>query len=107
MDTYSAVIPSMGRAAANAAVQLFGGEGDGRDRQGTREDDPRDEVVGEGQAKGAGQVASTVGILTMFQWAGVDPNALLREIQLPHEDMPTWDDIVRDAKAFLGRIGVP
>lgn len=27
MDTYSAVIPSMGRAAADAADQLFGGEG--------------------------------------------------------------------------------
>jgi hypothetical protein len=56
-------------------------------------------------AKGAGQVASAVSVLAMFQRAGVDPNALLREIRLPHEDMPTWDDIVLDAKAFLGRIG--
>jgi hypothetical protein len=39
-------------------------------------------------AKGAGQVASAVSVLAMFQRAGVDPNALLREIRLPHEDMP-------------------
>lgn len=38
--------------------------------------------------------------------AGIDPNAVLREIRLPHEDMPAWDGIVLDAKAFLGRIGV-
>lgn len=58
-------------------------------------------------AKGAGQVAQAVSILAVFQRAGVDPNALLRDIRLPHEDMPEWDDIVLDAKAFLGRIGGP
>jgi hypothetical protein len=58
-----------------------------------------------GKAKGAGQVATSLGILAAFQREGVEPNALLREIRLPHEDMPEWDDIVLDAKAFLGRIG--
>ena len=58
-----------------------------------------------GTAKGAGQVASAVSILAAFQRADIDPNALLREIRLPHEDMPEWGDIVLDAKAFLGRIG--
>jgi hypothetical protein len=56
-------------------------------------------------AKGAGQVATSLSILAAFHRADVDPNALLREIRLPHEDMPEWDDIVLDAKAFLGRIG--
>jgi hypothetical protein len=58
-----------------------------------------------GAAKGAGRVATSPGILAAFQRAGVDPNALLREVRLPHEDMPEWDAIVLDAKAFLGRIG--
>jgi hypothetical protein len=61
--------------------------------------------LAKGKAKGAGQVATSLGILAAFQRAGVEPNALLREIRLPHEDMPEWDDIVLDAKAFLGRIG--
>jgi len=48
-------------------------------------------------------VATSLSILAAFQRAGVDPNALLREVRLPHEDMPEWDSVV-DAKAFLGRI---
>jgi hypothetical protein len=56
-------------------------------------------------AKGAAQVASAVGIVASFQRAGVDLNALLREIRLPDEEHARGDDIVLDAKAFLGRIG--
>ena len=54
---------------------------------------------------GAGQVASAISILAAFQRADIDPNALLREVRLPHEDMPEWDDIVLGAEAFLGRYG--
>jgi hypothetical protein len=57
-------------------------------------------------AKGAGQVAQAVSVLAVFQRAGVVPNALLREVRPPHEDVPEWDAIVLDAKAFLGRIGM-
>jgi hypothetical protein len=64
MDTYQAVIPSMGRAAADAADQLFGeGQGDVQEAQGAAPENER---------------ASADGKLTATTPSSVSPERRLR-----------------------------